>query len=987
MTELPTPWPARTQALRIGPLVVDLRYRQLRRPDGEVELPHRIFELLLLLAAEPHILHTRQDLLSRVWPGLVVEDPNLSQSVWALRKALGEAHKDWIRTVSKRGYVFEPPAPIEPLLAEEPGLAASESDAPTPVPAESPEVPPVAPTAPEPASVAPFVEPAALARWRPRLRWPLFAVAMGLAALVVLSLRLQADPAHGPPKAVALVEVDDPGLADADRMPASLLNAWLEWKLGALPELSLVSQAELAVRPPASSVVVLLSSGPLPGDTARIFVQARIDTPEGPRRIQHEGMRSQAATLVDRTSQDVLDVLVPSRDSQAWPRLEVEPRAAMRYFELRRARQAREWVRATRIGDELVRMAPDFALARLNMAQTLATLGRLPPALEQLGAARRLLHPVPADVGQILDAQRLGLSPEHARAAQAYGALAERYPQQPMFAIQQARALGRIGRHGDAKAVLMAQANPEAWPLATRLYWMVSRARTEISLGDYAAARATAANAVQIGETAGAGWAYERAQSLLVLGDAQNAAGMDAAVSYKRAAARFAAAGDTFWALSARFAGEAAGPYRGELSQLDAWLAQTRAADQRQLELAALRSAAFHYFRAGDLARYRDRLAQAKALAQDTNDRLGLIWLGVDGLNDDFFHGRHDRVEQQLGAMLRSDIQGAQSLWIRQFQALLASDRGQYAQSLAVLDAATAQARAGRQSSDPPLAIEKMFACARGGVFLSQARATEARKAYALCGQGSGSQVQSGRIGLAETEMLAGDLQSALSHLRAVANEVPRIRSAPDRWAIQVDLAALFVRAGEIHEAQAQLDAVLPKLEQQGLNRAAMFGRLALAEIAMSRGDAAQARIELSATRRLMSRGLWIPRLEQLDVAIARAEGDEVRAERILVELDHQAHQRQDTLAQLLAHSLMPADLQVAGCTRAQRAALVARTGFHAARLDWLDRRELHQGGREFSSSSGNYRNGHRGADAPRDSAVAWAGGAFRLAAPSYPPL
>ena len=98
--QLQSAWPVRTHALRIGEVEIDLRYRRVRRPEGEVELPHRIFELLLLLAAEPHVVHSRSDLLRRVWPGLVVEDANLSQSVWALRKALGEAQKDWIRTVS-----------------------------------------------------------------------------------------------------------------------------------------------------------------------------------------------------------------------------------------------------------------------------------------------------------------------------------------------------------------------------------------------------------------------------------------------------------------------------------------------------------------------------------------------------------------------------------------------------------------------------------------------------------------------------------------------------------------------------------------------------------------------------------------------------------------------------------------------------------------------------------------------------------------------
>ena len=90
-----TGWPVRTQALRIGEVDIDLRYRRVRRPDGEIELPHRIFELLLLLAAEPHVVHTRTELLRRVWPGLVVEDANLSQSgtsrrgILLLRNPLG----------------------------------------------------------------------------------------------------------------------------------------------------------------------------------------------------------------------------------------------------------------------------------------------------------------------------------------------------------------------------------------------------------------------------------------------------------------------------------------------------------------------------------------------------------------------------------------------------------------------------------------------------------------------------------------------------------------------------------------------------------------------------------------------------------------------------------------------------------------------------------------------------------------------------------
>ena len=78
--------PAQARKIKVDDIEIDVRYRLVKRPDGETELPHRIFELLLLFVAEPHVLHPRQRLLERIWQGLVVEDANLSQSVWIMRK-------------------------------------------------------------------------------------------------------------------------------------------------------------------------------------------------------------------------------------------------------------------------------------------------------------------------------------------------------------------------------------------------------------------------------------------------------------------------------------------------------------------------------------------------------------------------------------------------------------------------------------------------------------------------------------------------------------------------------------------------------------------------------------------------------------------------------------------------------------------------------------------------------------------------------------
>ncbi len=56
---------------------------------------HRAFDVLLALIERAGQLVTKDELLSLVWPGLVVEENNLQVQVSALRKILGAArHRD-----------------------------------------------------------------------------------------------------------------------------------------------------------------------------------------------------------------------------------------------------------------------------------------------------------------------------------------------------------------------------------------------------------------------------------------------------------------------------------------------------------------------------------------------------------------------------------------------------------------------------------------------------------------------------------------------------------------------------------------------------------------------------------------------------------------------------------------------------------------------------------------------------------------------------
>ena len=91
--------------LEFGRFRVLLRQRQLLADQVPIELGTRAFDLLLVLLEADGSLVTKDELISWVWPGIVVSEENLKVQVSALRKALGE-DRDIIRTEFGRGYRF-----------------------------------------------------------------------------------------------------------------------------------------------------------------------------------------------------------------------------------------------------------------------------------------------------------------------------------------------------------------------------------------------------------------------------------------------------------------------------------------------------------------------------------------------------------------------------------------------------------------------------------------------------------------------------------------------------------------------------------------------------------------------------------------------------------------------------------------------------------------------------------------------------------------
>ena len=76
---------SRDAVIRFGRFRVLLRQRQLIAEGVPIELGTRAFDLLLVLLAADGALVTKDELLRRVWPGIVVGEENLKVQIYALR--------------------------------------------------------------------------------------------------------------------------------------------------------------------------------------------------------------------------------------------------------------------------------------------------------------------------------------------------------------------------------------------------------------------------------------------------------------------------------------------------------------------------------------------------------------------------------------------------------------------------------------------------------------------------------------------------------------------------------------------------------------------------------------------------------------------------------------------------------------------------------------------------------------------------------------
>ncbi|GLS35542.1 hypothetical protein GCM10010869_11300 [Mesorhizobium tianshanense] len=117
---------------QIGSAVLDLERGTLRR-DGEiVPVRPKTFDLLAFLARNPGRVLSKDELFEAVWPGIIVTEDSLTQCIHDVRKCIGDETQSLVRTVPRRGYMFQTAA--DSLSASLPPATAAVAVGRTPEP-------------------------------------------------------------------------------------------------------------------------------------------------------------------------------------------------------------------------------------------------------------------------------------------------------------------------------------------------------------------------------------------------------------------------------------------------------------------------------------------------------------------------------------------------------------------------------------------------------------------------------------------------------------------------------------------------------------------------------------------------------------------------------------------------------------------------------------------------------------------------------------
>jgi adenylate cyclase len=97
------------KSLRFQSFTLDLQRLCLRGPAGEVDLRPKSFEVLRYLAEHAGRVVPKEEVIKAVWPDVTVTDESLTRCISEVRRAIGDEAQEIVKTISRRGYLFDSP--------------------------------------------------------------------------------------------------------------------------------------------------------------------------------------------------------------------------------------------------------------------------------------------------------------------------------------------------------------------------------------------------------------------------------------------------------------------------------------------------------------------------------------------------------------------------------------------------------------------------------------------------------------------------------------------------------------------------------------------------------------------------------------------------------------------------------------------------------------------------------------------------------------
>jgi cellulose synthase operon protein C len=878
-------------ALRIGEVVVDPRRRRLEVDGVEVDLPPRVFDLLLILVLEPNVTHSRESLFNRVWPGLVVEPGNLSTSIWLLRRALGEQRKGSIRTLSRVGYIFEPWAPISVDAGdrdEEPMGAAART------------------TGELPAAHASRGQ-AVRRRFSRAAIWAV--VIATVAALPIWALMGassgNADVTKAPagrPVALILLEgqSDESSIEDA----AVLLEDWIGFGLWAHPEFIVFREQDAAS---GSANVpdqqILLAASPSDDVEGEIVLSATLTG--GARSnlsLQQRGPVDELPRMFDQLSAAVIEGLDPISPASAMPRFALQ-QALADYAEALRALARRDYERSTRLLRALVREAPDVGIVRLRLAQSLIAQRERRLAAEQFIGARSKLLPASADLAQLLTLEleyaQATTDSEFGRLAGQYEEMLQRFPAQPRFLLLSAE-LKLLSQDPQGAMAKLSQSVWSKQPFEMRLRAGLLQCEALIAIGDtqqgLSCSEALKPNSRAAGSSGQ--WFLGRAEALYALAryklDPQNPEpdlNLAAARTYREGGYEVDALREELRAALIRWEEGAAEP--AEASEL---LEVARSRGLRDLELTVHREVLSRALQVRNFTRANDHLRQAMELASSMGDDAGLRALSLRALGEARRSGDLSEFDRLMAKLESFPWEGEQALTFAMLSFWRHYNQGRFERADQVLDQGWQRAtQVGDEVPRAPFAARILHA--RAMLALRRDQLVEAEslldESARLFDNPAGSTLQLTR---AELEVARGRCERAVDLIEDALSKLAGARDRQFMGSGPLQAAEVLVQCGQVERAENLLSRLETGLLASGgeyLNLRLLIGFAELAAAQHQWARSGQYIKQIEEWSEDLDYGAR-RRLNILKLIAAIQNGDDARAQEIFADLGEMAGQHGD---------------------------------------------------------------------------------------------